>query len=77
MFEAFGFDENIKQSSKNLQKQQKCLNIIDNICRQGTWAKGTGTGGRELAEGDWGKGTGAGGTRGTELELGKRKWRQG
>ena len=50
---------------------------LGNICRQGTWAKGTGTGGRELAEGDWGKGTGAGGTRGTELELGKRKWRQG
>ena len=62
---------------KTFKKQQKCLNIIDNICRQGTWAKGTGTGGRELAEGDWGKGTGAGGTRGTELELGKRKWRQG
>ena len=66
---------------KTFKKQQKCLNIIDNICRQGTWAKGTGTG-----EGNWthgtgrrrlGKGTGAGGTGGRELELGKRKWRQG
>ena len=73
---------------KTFKKQQKCLNIIDNICRQGTWAKGTGTGEgnwthgtgrRRLGEGNWSwrnwrKGTGAGET---EVEAGVRGLEEG
>ena len=72
---------------KTFKKQQKCLNIIDNICRQGPGRRelelGKGTGRTELAEGDWGrnwswrnwrKGTGAGET---EVEAGVRGLEEG
>ena len=66
-----------KKSSKKPSKNKKCLNIVDNICRQGTWAKGTGTGGRELDARNWQKATGGRELELEELEEGNWSWGNG